>query len=331
MTCQTLVVALAGMVFLLGCSSESAAPARTKAAVQTPTPSPPAVSLDAGPAGPVLRIDAARAMQYTREIFALGPRFVGSPGQQKAAAYLRAKLKNDNLEEDAFEQETPAGKKPMRNLIAKFTGSREGMIVLASHFDTNYPLRKTSYAGANDGASSTALLLAIADQLRGKKLEGFSICLVFLDGEEAVEEWTDTDSLYGSRRLAARWEKDGTLRKIKALLLADMIGDADLNIDQEDRSTPWLRALVLKAATSLGYQSHFFHRQIPIDDDHMPFVRRGVPAIDLIDMDYGYGDSYHHTVEDTLDKLSPQSLQITGDVILETIRLLNGNASQLPQ
>jgi Zn-dependent M28 family amino/carboxypeptidase len=269
-------------------------------------------------------------MQYTREIYALGPRYVGSRGQEKAAAYLRAKLKNDGLEEDAFEDMTPAGKKPVRNMIAKFHGTREGVIVLASHYDTNYPLRDTNYAGANDGASSTALLLAIADQLRGKKLEGFSIWLVFFDGEEVIVKWSDTDSLYGSRHLAARWEKDGTLAKIKAFLLADMIGDADLNIDKEERSTPWLRVLVLKAAIGLGYQSHFFHRSLPIEDDHLPFLERGVPSVDLIDMDYGYGDSFHHTVEDTLDKLSPQSLKITGDVILETIRLLNGNAGRLP-
>ncbi|MBZ5524215.1 MAG: M28 family peptidase [Acidobacteriia bacterium] len=322
------------MVFLLGCKHDSPPAAPANAAVQAAAPAPSSAqsspTLDAPPVGPVRRIDAARAMQYTREIFALGPRYVGGRGQQKIAAYLRAKLKNDGLEEDAFEDQTPAGKKPIRNMIAKFQGSRDGIIVLASHFDTNYPLRDTSYAGANDGASSTALLLAIADQLRGTKLEGFSIWLAFLDGEEAVDHWTATDSLYGSRHLAARWEQDGTLPRIKAFLLADMIGDADLNIDQEQRSTPWLRSLVLKAATGLGYQSHFFGRELEIEDDHVPFLRRGVPAIDLIDMDYGYRDSFHHTVEDTLDKLSPRSLQITGDVILETIRLLNGNAARLP-
>jgi hypothetical protein len=329
---QILALILAGMAILPGCNHDSPAPvaAAPASAAQTVPSAPGPATLDAGPAGPELRIDAARAMQYTREIYALGPRYVGSRGQEKAAAYLRAKLKNDGLEEDAFEDMTPAGKKPVRNMIAKFHGTREGVIVLASHYDTNYTLRDTNYAGANDGASSTALLLAIADQLRGKKLEGFSIWLVFFDGEEAIVKWSDTDSLYGSRHLAARWEKDGTLAKIKAFLLADMIGDADLNIDKEERSTPWLRVLVLKAAIGLGYQSHFFHRSIPIEDDHLPFLERGVPSVDLIDMDYGYGDSFHHTVEDTLDKLSPQSLKITGDVILETIRLLNGNAERLP-
>jgi Zn-dependent M28 family amino/carboxypeptidase len=299
------------------------------AARQKPvTAGPPA--LDSEPAGPALHIDAARAMQYTKEIFNIGPRWVGSPGQQKLAAYLRGKLKNDGLEEDAFEAETPAGKKPVRNFIARFPGNKDGVIVLASHIDTNYPLRNTSYAGANDGASSTGLLLAIADQLRGKKLEGFSVWLAFLDGEEAIEQWTDTDSVYGSRHLAEKWQKDGSLGKIKAFLLADMIGDADLNIEQDTNSTPWLHTLLVKAATRLGYQSHFSGRESGIEDDHLPFVRLGVPAVDIIDMDYGYRDSYHHTTDDTLDKLSTKSLQITGDVVLETIRLLNANADKLP-
>jgi Zn-dependent M28 family amino/carboxypeptidase len=103
-----------------------------------------------------------------------------------------------------------------------------------------------------------------------------------------------------------------------------MIGDADLNIDHDLNSTPWLEDLVLNAAQRLGYQSHFFAVQGGIEDDHLPFAHLGVPVADIIDLDYGYNNSYHHTTEDTIDKLSPRSLQISGDVILETIRLVNG-------
>jgi len=317
------------LLFVLGCSHDSApAPSAAAASQTTAASGPPA--LDAEPAGPALHIDAARAMQYTREIVAIGPRWVGGAGQEKMAAWLRAKLKGDSVEEDAFEAETPAGKKPMRNFIVRFQGTKDGVILLGSHIDTNYTLRKTGYAGANDGASSTALLLAIADQLRGKKLEGFSVWLAFLDGEEAIEKWTKTDSIYGSRHLAEKWQKDGANGKIRAFLLADMIGDADLNVEREQNSTPWLRTLLMKAATRLGQQSHFSGREIAIEDDHLPFVRLNVPSVDIIDMDYGYNDSYHHTTDDTLDKLSPRSLQITGDVILELMRLLNANGDRLP-
>ena len=139
----------------------------------------------------------------------------------------------------------------MRNIIAKFPGKKDGIIVVAGHYDTNLPLPKT-YVGANDGGSSTGLLLELADVLRGKQLEGYSVWLVWLDGEEATVHWTDTDSLYGSRHLAQLWQQDGTAKKIKAFLLLDMVGDADLNIDRDLNSTVWLEDLVRDAATRSG-------------------------------------------------------------------------------
>jgi len=198
-----------------------------------------------------------------------------------------------------------------------------GIVVVAGHYDTNYPLRNTAYVGANDGGSSTAILLEIANQLRGKKREGYSVWLLWTDAEEAVRKWSETDSLYGTRHLAERWQKDGTAKKIKAFLLADMIGDADLNIDRDGNSTPWLEDLVYEAATKLGYQSHFFERSTAVEDDHLPFMKIGVPCADIIDLDYGYGNVFHHSPQDTLDKLSPKSLQIVGDVILQTVWMVD--------
>jgi Zn-dependent M28 family amino/carboxypeptidase len=296
-------------------------------AAQAASPQVPRVN-PIQPTGPVLRIDSARAWQYTREIVAIGPRWDGGKGQERIGEYLHGKLKSDQVEEDAFIADTPEGKFTMRNIIAKFPGSKDGIIVLGSHIDTCYPLRKTSFVGANDGASSTALLLAIADQLRGRKLEGYSVWLAFLDGEEAIRQWSAEDSLYGSKHLAQKWKQDGTAAKIKAFLLADMIGDKDLDIQRDaTTSAPWLEDLVLQAAESLGYQSYFFADTLNnLEDDHLPFARVGVPVADIIDLNYGYNNSYHHTTEDTLDKLSPKSLQIVGDVMLETIRLLNGGA-----
>ena len=266
-------------------------------------------------------INANRAMQYLKEIVAFGPRADGSQGMKKQQQYLRAKLKDDHLEEDVFTADTPAGKFEMRNLIAKFPGSQDGIIVVASHYDTLYSVK--NFVGANDGGSSTALLLELANQLRGQKLNGPSVWLVFFDGEEAFRNWTSTDSVYGSRHLAARWQQDGTNKKIKAFLLADMIGDADLNIDRDQNSTKWLQELVYQAASNLGYQSHFYERTGPFDDDHIPFGKAGVPVVDLIDLNYGYGNVFWHTPQDTIDKISPKSLQITRDTILETIRLLD--------
>jgi glutaminyl-peptide cyclotransferase len=268
-------------------------------------------------------INSARAMQYVRDVVAFGPRPIGSPNHKKLETYIVSHLKGVTVEDDAFTADTPEGKFPVRNIIAKFPGTRDGIVVIAGHYDTNYPLRNTGYVGANDGGSSTAILLELANHLRGKKRDGYSVWLVWTDGEEAVKQWSATDSLYGTRHLAEKWEKDGTLKKIKAFLLTDMIADADLNIDQEMNSTPWLESVVLQAATRLGYQSHFFGRSLPIEDDHLPFVHMGVPSADLIDMDYGYNDVFHHTPQDTLDKLSPKSLEIVGSVLLETVRMLD--------
>lgn len=301
------------------------------ASATQPAQPPPAQAPLVKPAGQVLRVDPARAWLYVKEILAFGPRWDGSKGQEKLGQYLHAKLKNDQAEDDAFVADTPAGKIPMRNIVAKFPGTKDGIIVLGSHIDTNYPLRKTSFVGANDGASTTALLLAIADQLRGKKLEGYSIWLAFFDGEESIPSnrpgdlsWSDPESLYGSRHLAQKWEKDGTNKKIKAFFLLDMIGDKDLDILRDSNSTPWLLDLVDQAARRLGYQSYFFSYTATVSgDDHLPFKDFGVPVADIIDLDYGYNGAFHHSVEDTIDKISPKSLQVTGDVMLEAIRLLN--------
>jgi len=270
--------------------------------------------------------NAARAMQFTREVVGFGARPIGSINHKKLESYILAHLRGVEVAEDAFTADTPEGKFPIRNLIAKFPGRKDGIIVIAGHYDTNYPLRNTGYVGANDGASSTAILLELANQLRGKKRDGYSVWLVWTDGEEAVKQWSATDSLYGTRHLADTWQKDGTLKRIKAFIVEDMIADADLNIEHETASTPWLEALILQAATDLGYQSHFFARSIPVEDDHLPFVSKGVPSADMIDLDYGYNDVFHHTPQDTLDKLSTKSLEISGKVLMRLVQLLDNDA-----
>jgi glutaminyl-peptide cyclotransferase len=272
--------------------------------------------------------DSNRAMKYVKEIVAYGPRPLGSANHKKVEDYLLAHLKGDVVENDIFTADTPEGKFPVHNIVAKFNGTKDGLVVIASHYDTNYPLRNTSYVGANDGGSSSALLLELANQLRGKTRDGYSIWLVWDDAEEAMKPDTETpfmdDSLYGITHLAEKWQSDGTLKKMKAFILADMIGDADLNVDRDSNSTPWLEDVVYEAATRLGYQSHFFARTLPgVSDDHIPFVKRGVPSADLIDFDYGYDDVFWHTTQDTVDKLSPKSLEIVGSTILETVGILD--------
>jgi len=306
---------------LLGCAKQQDA---SVAEASPPSSTAPSIAADAANPDTPPAFDSSRAMQYLKEIVAFGPRPIGSVNHIKVEKYILSHLKSDEVERDDFEVTPSEGRFPIHNIIAKFPGTRDGIIVIASHYDTNWPLRTIPYVGANDGASSSALLLEIANQLRGKKLEGHSVWLLWDDGEESMKmPWFDPESLYGVRHLAGKWQADGTLKKIKAFILEDMIGDADLNIERDTDSTPWLEDMVYRAATKLGYQSHFFGRQMPVDDDHQAFLKLGVPAVDLIDFNYGYNDVFHHTAEDTVDKLSPKSLAIVGAVTLETVRLLN--------
>jgi glutaminyl-peptide cyclotransferase len=275
-----------------------------------------------------IQFNGARAYQYAQDIVNCGPRWIGSQGHVCAENFLKKQFAKDTLEEDTFAANTPAGMMTMHNFIVKFPGKKPGVIVLASHYETNYPLRNIHYVGANDGASTSGLLIELGNLLRGRTLDGNSIWLVFFDGEETIQQWSATDSLYGSRHLAAKWDRDGTLKRIKAFLLVDMIGDKDLDIVRDQNSTPWLLDLVDHAAKQEGDQSYFFDTTNAIEDDHLPFVQRGVPCADLIDYDYGphtllLPDGYHHTAQDTMDKISVHSLTVVGQTVLETIHLLN--------
>src|SRR6266852_5023658 len=315
------------LIFVLGsiaCSKGTSSASAENAAAIAPAPeSAAAPGADSTPpdSGPFPQIDSKRTFQYIKEIVAFGTRPMGSENHKRVENYITSHLKGDQVEDDFFTVDTTEGKFPVRNIIAKYPGTRDGIIVIASHYDTNYPLRNTAYIGANDGGSSSALLLEIANHLRGKKREGYSVWLLWDDAEESMRlPWFDPESLYGVRHLAQKWQDDGTIKKVKAFLLEDMIGDADLNIDRDQHSTAWLEDLIYQAATRVGYQSHFFARTIYEEDDHAPFVQRGVPSADLIDSSYGYNNVFWHTTEDTVDKLSPKSLAIVGTVTLETLR-----------
>lgn len=273
------------------------------------------------------------AYNLTAQLLQVAPkRFNGSPGHAKAEEFIKqhftAEAAKGNFETDTFTAKTPAGLQTMHNYIVKYPGKKDGIIVLASHYETNYPLRDIEFYGANDGAATTALLIEIGNVLRAHPPEGYSVWLVFDDGEEAVQAWSASDSLYGTRHLAAKWANDGTLGKIKAFIVADMIADKDLNIDHVDNSTPWLLDLLKMAAKNTGHGNSVFKYNEPEEDDHLPFAQRGVPVLDLIDAHYGpwtdaTPDGYHHTAQDTLDKISAKSLQISGDILLELIRLIN--------
>lgn len=280
------------------------------------------------------RFSGEAAYELTKQYITAAPhRWVGSPDHAKAEEFIRSHFEPEaakgNFEVDSFSASTPAGLLPMKNFIAKFPGRKDGIIVVASHYETNYPLRDINFVGANDGGATTALLIELGRYLRTHPPQGYSVWLVFDDGEEAIQSWSDRDSLYGTRHLAAKWSQDGTIKKIKAFLVADMIGDKDLNLDRDSNSTPWLRDMLATAAKNTGHSAYVFKNDTTVMDDHLPFGQRGVPVLDMVDLEYGPPTQehpeggYHHTPLDTLDKVSPRSLQISGDLVVEMIQLID--------
>jgi glutaminyl-peptide cyclotransferase len=260
--------------------------------------------------------DSSKAWEHLRQQVAIGPRPAGSPGNQQNREYITKTLAAIGLKtvEQAWTATTPLGPIKMVNLIATIPGQRTDRIVLASHFDTKL-FREFRFVGASDGASSTAALLELARVLKARPQLPFTIELLFLDGEEATGEWKEPDNTYGSRHYVEVARKAGTLKSLRALILLDMIGDRQLNIRRETQSTPWLTDIVWNVAKRLGHQGSFIAEEMPVEDDHVHFLKAGVPAIDIIDLDY----PAWHTAKDTLDAVSARSLQVVGDVVVAAL------------
>jgi Zn-dependent M28 family amino/carboxypeptidase len=265
------------------------------------------------PAASPERFDGQRALRHVERLVAIGPRPAGSPGAERARSYIVAELKRAGVETrvEPFDAATPHGRLKMANVIGVVPGSTADVIMLAGHYDTKW-FREFRFVGANDGGSSTGLLIELARVLRTRR-RAFTYWMVFFDGEEARESWTPTDSLYGSRHLAAELARTGHLPR--AMILADMIGDRDLDVRREAASTAWLTDLVWDAARRLRYDAHFLPEALSVEDDHVPFLRSGVPATLLIDFNY----PPWHTAGDTVDKLSADSLRIVGEVLLDAL------------
>jgi Zn-dependent M28 family amino/carboxypeptidase len=277
------------------------------------TAAPTQASSQVGAAG---TFDAARAWDLLRAQVAIGPRVAGTAGNAKTRAFIVSTLAASGIKavEQPFQARTPHGPVPMANIIATLPGDRPERIILASHFDTKR-FEEFRFIGASDSASSTAAVLELARVLNDRP-RPFTIELLFFDGEEAFGDWSlHSDSTYGSRHYVQQARTANTLSQIKALILLDMIGDKDLNIRREENSTRWLTDIIWATAHRLGHSRHFLNEVTPIEDDHLHFVHAGVPAVDIIDLDY----FAWHTAQDTLDNVSAESVKIVGDVVLAAL------------
>jgi Zn-dependent M28 family amino/carboxypeptidase len=260
--------------------------------------------------------DSKRAWEHLRRQVGFGPRPSGSPAIAETRKYIIEQLKASGIEarEQAFVGMTPLGEVSMANVIATIPGRRSDRLILASHYDTKL-FREFRFVGANDGASSTAALLELGRVLKARQNE-LTIELLFLDGEEArMPEWRGTDNTYGSRHYVQIAQKSGSLKSIRALLLLDMIGDRDLLIKRDSNSTPWLVDIIWNAAARVGHRSTFSNQLTVVEDDHIPFLRAGVAAVDIIDLE----NPTWHTSQDDLEHVNAKSLQIVGDVVVAAL------------
>jgi glutaminyl-peptide cyclotransferase len=259
--------------------------------------------------------DGARAYKHVEQLVAIGPHSAGSEGIRRAQDYIIGQLKSFGCpaeEENFHAPSTPVGDVAMKNIISKIPSTNPNIILYASHYDTK---RIPNFVGADDAGSSTGVLLELARLLCARK-NAETIWLAFFDGEEAFNfNWADPDNTYGSRELAASLALSGDLRRVKAMILVDMVGPTNPIFKRETNSTPWLTDILWSTAARLGYGSVFVNDRADISDDHLPFLKRGVPAADIIDLDV----PYWHTTEDTLDKVDPRTLAVTGHVLIESL------------
>ena len=274
---------------------------------------------------PAPKFDSGRAWEHLRQLVAIGPRPSGSPAIEQTRKYIREQLGAAGLTatEQAWDEQTPLDRVRMVNLVATIPGARKERIVVAGHYDTKL-YRQFRFVGASDGGSSAAFLLELARVLKARK-NALTIELLFLDGEEArLPDWHGTDNTYGSRHYVDLAKRDGSLATLKALVLIDMIGDRDLNMRRDTNSTPWLTELIWREAKRQNLDDDFIPDSTKIEDDHIPFLAAGVPAVDIIDLDY----EAWHTAKDTLDAVSARSLQVVGDVVLGALPQIEARLSK---
>lgn len=262
--------------------------------------------------------DSARAFEHLKQLVAIGPRPSGSAQIRETRAYITRQLSSLGLkvEEQKFTAQTPLGPIEMVNLMTRLPGSRPDRLLITGHYDTKL-FKDQVFVGASDGASSAAFLIELAQVLKDQPRE-LTYEFIWLDGEEAVVDWnTNNDNTYGSRYYVQAAQKAGAIKTLRAMILIDMIGDRDLQIRRETNSTTWLTEMIWAAAKRVGHGGTFVDLGTAVEDDHLPFLKAGVPSVDIIDLDY----AAWHNQEccDDLSRVSARSLQIVGEVILAAL------------
>lgn len=264
-----------------------------------------------------------RMLAYVEEFVKNSPRDAGTPGAARASRWIAQELRRMGLKPvaDCWTESTAQGRKTFCNVYVEFPGTSGRTVAVVSHYDTKPGI--PGFVGANDGGSSTAVLLGLAEHLaETRPALRDTVRLAFLDGEEAVGAYRDDDGLHGSRRMAAEFSAARREKPLLAAIVIDMVGDADLALDIPRNVTPWLARAAIKASQERRDLPPVSIARTAIIDDHVPFVASGFSAIDFIDFEFGSAPGRHdwwHTAEDTPDKLSALSLHKTASLVLALV------------
>ena len=313
-----MAVLVAPLLFI-GCPKDDPPP-RPRAGVSTSTrpntPAPPIVTA----------FNGERALDHVKKQIEFGPRPPDSEQLAKTRAYITNELKSSglNVSLDEFTAHTPQGEKKMANIVAEIPGETKTLILITSHYDTKF-FKDMSFVGANDPAASVGTLLEIGRVLGSKKEKPkVTYRLVFFDGEEAFcEGWSDCgdeknpDNTYGSRHYVSQLRAQNELENTRAMILLDMMGYKNLELGRDTTSTRWLQNIIWQTGRELGYGKVFVDRDEGVGgDDHEPFLAAGVDAVDIIQLT---SYPYWHRADDTIDKVSAQSMKIVGETILASL------------
>lgn len=271
---------------------------------------------------PVPEVDSDNAYGLVIRLVAFGKRYAGTEENRKQAEFIAAKASEYGASAsiDRFTCHTSAGLIEFANITAEIKGKSSDFVIIGSHYDIKEIASAPGFDGANDGASSSALLL---EMIRAINASGYippvTLKFVFFDGEECRIAYSENDGFWGSRNYAEKLKKTGLSGKCRAVVVLDMIGDADLGVTLPVNSDRGLVKNMLDSAEKLGSSQYFSTTNFEILDDHQPFLLQGIPAIDIIDFEYGPGNAYWHTEADKIDKISKKSLKIVGDCVLRLV------------
>ncbi|HVG29214.1 MAG TPA: M28 family peptidase [Pyrinomonadaceae bacterium] len=327
------LTSLLALTFLVACQGDSGRTVSNSNPTSAAA-SPAASASNATAARPAF--DGARAFEHVRKMVEMGPRPAGSAELARTRAYIVGELQSAGLKvtTDEWEAQTPVGARRMANVVAELPGKSPDAIIVASHYDTK-PIKGVRFVGANDGGSSTGALIEIARALAATGQQpALTYWFVFFDGEEAFcNGWEECrtpdgqpDNTYGSRRFVARLQEQGQKDRARAMILLDMMGYKSLKLARDEMGTPWLADIIWQTGKEIGYGGVFVEGEEPVGgDDHEPFLRAGIHAVDLIQLT---GYPYWHQATDTLDKISAKSLQAVGETVIASLPRVEKNVAR---